>query len=187
MAGLSNETLAQILNHSRQLCTPQADKMLNGLGGATNLGGYQEYSDKWDNWNFDDPDVPMSQVPAGYQTPPMNYSVNSVNRSGLPDAVKDIMIEGAKNGQNQSFNPLDQIANSMSVGKKTMINENTGQSSSNYGSIKEIIKECLDEYFGGGNLSQIGLFNGKIKIVDNKGNIYSAKLEKTGNVHDKKK
>ena len=63
---------------------------------------------------------------------------------------------------------------------------------SNY--LKFLIKESLKEYFAekgtlneGTTLRQIGLSEGKIKLVDNKGNIYSAQLELTGNVRDKKK
>ena len=65
-----------------------------------------------------------------------------------------------------------------------------------YSLIKTIINECietkLNEIAKKGLLSEaatikgIGLSNGKIKIVDNKGNVYSAKLEYQGNTKDKK-
>ena len=65
-----------------------------------------------------------------------------------------------------------------------------------YALIKTIVNECietkLNEVFQKGMLNEgttlkgIGLSNGKIKIVDNKGNVYSAKLEYQGNTKDKK-
>jgi len=65
-----------------------------------------------------------------------------------------------------------------------------------YSLIKTIVNECietkLNEITQKGLLSEaatikgIGLSNGKIKIVDNKGNVYSAKLEYQGNTKDKK-
>ena len=38
----------------------------------------------------------------------------------------------------------------------------------------------------GATLKGIGLSGGKIKLVDNKGNVFSAKLEYQGNTKDKK-
>lgn len=65
-----------------------------------------------------------------------------------------------------------------------------------YSLIKTIVNECietkLNEITQKGLLTEaatikgIGLSNGKIKIVDNKGNVYSAKLEYQGNTKDKK-
>ena len=65
-----------------------------------------------------------------------------------------------------------------------------------YSLIKAIIKECIDEKFDemsqkgllneGSVLKGIGLSKGKIKLVDNSGNVFSAKLEYQGNTKDKK-
>ena len=46
-----------------------------------------------------------------------------------------------------------------------------------------IINSQLNE---SASLQTIGLQNGNISLVDNKGNIYKAKLEKIGNKNDKK-
>ena len=81
-------------------------------------------------------------------------------------------------------------------GKKTAINERAGGASVDYALIKTIISECLDEKLAemsqkgmlneGATLKGIGLSGGKIKLVDNKGNVFSAKLEYQGNTKDKK-
>lgn len=61
-----------------------------------------------------------------------------------------------------------------------------------YSIIKAIVNECLNEYFkrplneSAGTLSGIGLKEGKIKLVDNKGNIFSANLEYQGSTKKNK-
>ena len=65
-----------------------------------------------------------------------------------------------------------------------------------YALIKTIINECLETKLNemaqrgllneGTTLTGIGLKNGNIKLVDNKGNVFEAKLEYKGNRKDKK-
>ena len=65
-----------------------------------------------------------------------------------------------------------------------------------YDLIKTIINECLDAKLNemaqkgllteGGTLKGIGLSEGKIKLVDNQGRVFSAKLEYKGNAKEKK-
>ena len=82
---------------------------------------------------------------------------------------------------------------------KKRINETTGSGGGvgiDYALIKTIVNECIENKLTqvlqsgllneGTTLKGIGLSNGKIKIVDNKGNVYSAKLEYQGNTKDKK-
>ena len=65
-----------------------------------------------------------------------------------------------------------------------------------YALIKTIINECIEQKLSeitergllneGTTLKGIGLSEGKIKLVDNKGNVFQAKLEYKGNTKDKK-
>lgn len=65
-----------------------------------------------------------------------------------------------------------------------------------YALIKTIVNECLEQKLNemaergllseGTTLKGIGLSEGKIKLVDNKGNVFQAKLEYKGNTKDKK-
>lgn len=81
-------------------------------------------------------------------------------------------------------------------GKKAGVTEQSGGVPVDYALIKTIISECLDEKLAemsrkgmlneGATLKGIGLSGGKIKLVDNKGNVFSAKLEYQGNTKDKK-
>jgi hypothetical protein len=75
-----------------------------------------------------------------------------------------------------------------------VLKENTTQVNSNvdYSIIKAIVNECLREYFNNKQsinesttLQTIGLQNGNISLVDNKGNVYKAKLVKIGNTNEK--
>ena len=66
-----------------------------------------------------------------------------------------------------------------------------------YALIKTIVNECLEQKLNemaergllneGTTLKGIGLNEGKIKLVDNKGNVFQAKLEYKGNMKDKNK
>lgn len=79
---------------------------------------------------------------------------------------------------------------------KAQIREQTGGGGIDYALIKTIVNECIEAKFNemaqrgllneGTTIKGIGLSNGKIKLVDNKGNVFSAKLEYQGNTKDKK-
>lgn len=66
-----------------------------------------------------------------------------------------------------------------------------------YALIKTIVNECIEQKLSeitergllseGTTLKGIGLSEGKIKLVDNKGNVFQAKLEYKGNMKDKNK
>ena len=79
---------------------------------------------------------------------------------------------------------------------KAPIREQTGGGVIDYALIKTIVNECIEAKFNemaergllneGTTLKGIGLSNGKIKLVDNKGQVFTAKLEYQGNTKDKK-
>lgn len=74
--------------------------------------------------------------------------------------------------------------------------QSTGGGGIDYALIKTIVNECIEQKFNemaergllneGTTLKGIGLSEGKIKLVDNKGNVFQAKLEYKGNTKDKK-
>ena len=126
------------------------------------------------------------------------------NRSRLPEAIKKSMMENQYQFHDMTEEgKLESAIGNLSQRQRQVVNEAYSQPQtqnavigggidSNY--LKFLIKESLKEYFAekgtlneGTTLRQIGLSEGKIKLVDNKGNIYSAQLELTGNVRDKKK
>jgi hypothetical protein len=100
------------------------------------------------------------------------------------------MVAGAK--------MVDRRANELD-GKsqpRRQVTESAGGSGIDYALIKTIVNECIETKFNemsqrgllneGTTIKGIGLSNGKIKLVDNKGNVFSAKLEYQGNTKDKK-
>ena len=138
--------------------------------------------------------------------PNLNQSIseNAIKNSRLPDAVKQSMLENQidtsalGDGGDTSF--LDNLGRNKQQ-RRQQVNEQVGyqqpqyqpqQMGIDYSLLKMIVKECLNEYFSnqplneGTTLKQIGLSEGKIKLVDNKGNVYGASLEFKGNVNDRK-
>ena len=75
--------------------------------------------------------------------------------------------------------------------KRTPIREQVqvgGGGNIDYALIKTIVNEAVETKLNDmGTLKAIGLSAGKIKLVDNKGNVFVAKLEYKGNVNDKNK
>jgi hypothetical protein len=91
------------------------------------------------------------------------------------------MVAGAKMVDKRA-NELDGKSPERKIGQGV-----TG-SEFDYAALKEIIYEAIDKKLGDiGTLKAIGLSAGKIKLVDNKGNVFVAKLEYKGNVNDKNK
>ena len=84
-------------------------------------------------------------------------------------------------------------------GSKVPVTEQAGHVAGgaiDYALIKTIVNEAIETKLNemsqrgllneGTTLKGIGLSGGKIKLVDNKGNVFSAKLEYQGNTKDKK-
>ena len=204
---ISENALAQIIQHNaKTLCSKQGNKMLNeyaGKGQISNDMNPDDYTDEWDNWNFDDPNnssQPRSAAPS------MNYNESSAAKSALPDAIKKSMLEHQIATPSQGSTAfLDNLGNGMQKQtrqpQRQMVTEQVVApqmqgANLDYNYLKYLIKECLNEYFkennvlnesSNGTLTKIGLSNGKIKLVDNKGNIFSADLQHQGNIKDKKK
>lgn len=200
---LSPEQLAKIIQHnSTTLCTPQGQKKLHEMAGAMDIGGGEMVSDEWDNFSLSDP---MDSTPKRQPNLNQPISENAINNSRLPDAVKQSMLENQIDtsalggGGDTSF--LDNLGRNKQP-RKQQVNEQVGyqqpqyqpqQMGVDYSLLKMIVKECLNEYFSnqplneGTTLKQIGLTEGKIKLVDNKGNVFSADLEFKGNLNERKK
>lgn len=101
------------------------------------------------------------------------------------------MVAGAK--------MVDRRANELdgkSPARRQVTESVGGGAGIDYALIKTIVNECIEAKFNemaqrgllneGTTIKGIGLSNGKIKLVDNKGNVFSAKLEYQGNTKDKK-
>ena len=117
----------------------------------------------------------------------------------MPEFIKNSMVNERIDTSALQVNSSVSVLDGMNIvpqkqNKRKPVNEQSiphySQQSVDYSIIKAIINECLNEYFSkqplneSASLKTIGLKNGQISIVDNKGNVYKAKLEKVGNKND---
>lgn len=204
---LSEQQLAGILGNAKKLCNPDADRVMNEYKGvnANQKKGSDEHENyrTWETAGFDDAYAGGGSTRLSQSAPQQPIMESSgPNRSRLPEAIKKSMMEhqyqfhdmteqGKLDAATQGLTQRQQVAETYTP-VQSQPQAIGGGIDSNY--LKFLIKESLKEYFAekgslneGTTLRQIGLSEGKIKLVDNKGNIYSAQLELTGNVRDKKK
>lgn len=118
----------------------------------------------------------------------------ATRNSRMPDAIKKSMMQEQidVSALQTEGSVLDSIGikGQQRRAQRAPINENQRGNSGagvNYGLIKQIINECLDERLEDNTLKTIQVGDGKIRLVDNKGRIFIANLEYKGNVSDKKK
>jgi hypothetical protein len=118
----------------------------------------------------------------------------ATRNSRMPDAIKQSMMQEQidVSALQTEGSVLDSIGlkGQQRRAQRAPINENTRATAGagvNYGLIKQIINECLDERLGDNTLKTIQVGDGKIRLVDNQGRIFIANLEYKGNVADKKK
>lgn len=134
----------------------------------------------------------------------MAIAVNptAINNSRMPGAIKNMVAESMNreasmpkiterftNDEAETMREIMRRSDELTTGKDGKVQQRTreGGGSVDYSIIKAIINECLNERLqDSGTLTSIGLKAGKITLVDNKGNVYQAKLEKIGNKNDKK-
>ena len=149
--------------------------------------------------------------PAAAQKPPQQRPITqkSVARSKVPDFIKESMLTNNIDTTALSDNPLDRMdlsrfQSANPTPARQVVNEVVApvaqpvSQSVDYAIIRAIVKECIEEKFkeygltktgalNEGTLKSIHLKGGTINLVDNSGNIYSAKLKKEGNLNEGKK
>lgn len=186
---ISKEQLASIIGgKARSLCSTEGAKITESYVGQQSTNFDDEYDD---GFNFD-PSIPS--LNSGNIT----YNKERVENSRMPNKIKQSMMENVINTDALS---QTSILDTLNVKPTPTVNRNKQkiqetvsyqpQSAVDYTIIKAIVNECLNEYFSkqplneSASLKTIGLSNGVISLVDNKGNVFKAKLEKIGNKNDK--
>lgn len=170
---LSPEALASIINHNSQtLNSESGQQLVNSYKVDPNSIGFDDldYESSSEETTFRGANSKkLNEIKASMtETPPMEYDDS-------PTAF------------------LDNVASSKPRVVKKQITESyipqQASATIDYSIIKAIIKDTISEYFkeNDNTLKQIGLSEGKIRLVDNKGNVYSAELKYAGNIKDKKK
>lgn len=199
--GVSREQLQAIIGgKARELCSPSADSMLNEVQQLNRNNGYldddpsnydgdAEYFDSLYSSSANEGRA-IRQKSSG----DIQFSSAGLANSKMDDRIKKSLMENPID--RSSLNPNSRsVLDDMDIKPKqrpqrqqVVEHQSYGnQPSVDYSIIKAIVNECLNEYFSkqplneSATLSTIGLKEGIIKLVDNKGNIYSANLKKIGN------
>lgn len=118
----------------------------------------------------------------------------AVSNSRMPEAIKKSMMKeqidvSALQDGGSVLDSLGLQGNARNA-QRTSVYEGGMQATAtgvNYSLIKQIITKCLDERLGDSTLKTIQVSDGKIRLVDNQGRIFTANLEYKGNIADKKK
>jgi hypothetical protein len=190
---ISQQQLAAIIGgKARQLCSPENEKLIEGYtsrGKVTDLNNPDPSEYDSDAAEFDR--MYLSSTDNVEREP---YHNNAPTNSRMPEFIKQSMLEHhidtSSLGNTSVLDTLNIKPQRRNVQKRTVMSEQTNaaqNSTIDYNIIKAIVNECLNEYFSkqplneSATLKTIGLSNGNISIVDNKGNVYKAKLEKIGN------
>ncbi len=200
---VSKQQLAQIIGKARDLCNLEGDRLIESYKGDGNFdrkdpdpSSYDDYS-KFDRMYLNEEEDYHPQK-RNVQTKDIRYNQQTAANSKMPDKIKQSMLNEVIDVtalDNQSVLSGMEIpgGNRKPQQNRRPVNEQQYQvqgGNVDYSIIKAIVNECLNEYFSrqplneNASISTIGLKAGAIKIVDNKGNVYSAKLEKIGNTND---
>ena len=192
MAGLSPNELQNILGRARRLCNTQGDKLVTAHSDQSNFTRQLDESYNVPSVeDFDDADKWDSLY--------SSESEQAYKKSNLPENIKKSLMENPIN-TNTAASVLDEMdipreRKTVAAQKREAINE--GRVAPNayagggidYALIKTIVSECVREALAQqplneGALSKVYLKNGTISLVDNKGNVFQAKLEKIGNTNN---
>ena len=201
MAGISANELQNIIGRAQKLCSPAGDRLVNA---NIDQSGFRKQLDE----SYDVPSV--DEFDDGQELDALfsataaedygGYSPQTVAKSKLPENVKRSMVENPIVSEQASV--LDSIGikpqrTTAAMQRRAQINEGRQPSAPSngggvdYSIIKAIVSQCINEALAnsgsnGGVLTNMYLQQGTITLVDDKGNIFRAKLEKIGNKNDKK-
>ena len=193
---ISKEQLMSIIGgRAKELCNPEYDNIKTSHKNTSNPSpsDYDYDADRYDSMFLSE----------SMETPEKNnkgsYSQEMVERSRMPEFIKNSMVNERIDTSALQVNSSVSVLDGMNIvpqkqNKRKPVSEQSiphySQQSVDYSIIKAIVNECLNEYFSkqplneSASLKTIGLKNGQISLVDNKGNVYKAKLEKVGNKND---
>ena len=143
----------------------------------------------------------MPQYPIQYEQPqytqPQYTQPQSANHTRMPSFIKESMESHPIDTSIFDPNPLNRIKlpeQQIQEQVRTQNNTYVPQGGVDYSVMRAIINECLETKLKehttlneqSSPIKTILLKEGMIKIVDNKGNIFEAKLKKVGNINDDK-
>lgn len=192
MAGLSPNELQNILGRAKRLCNTQGDKLVTAhsdqsqftrpLDESYEVPSVEDFDDaeKWDSL---------------YSADAEEQYANSRLPENIKKSLRDNPIETRQQvSVTEDFDLPVRERTTVASQRRGTINEGGAPRAAaggviDYALIKTIVSECVREALASqpineSSLSQIHLKNGTISLVDNKGNVYRAKLQKIGNSND---
>ena len=205
--GVSKEQLASIIGgRARELCSPSNTAYVDTLA----KGVRENYNPDPDSFDDSLSEKYCNELGFGSSVSTMESATNNaryesaVKKSRMPDAIKQSMLsERIDKSALANTSVLDSL-NVKAPARQQIVEQpqyraaqpSAPSSNVDYTIIKAIVKECVNEcladYFAkqplneGSSLKTIGLQKGNIKLIDNSGNVFQAKLEKVGNLNESK-
>ena len=207
---LSEEVLNKLITpNARALSSPNGDEYVI----EKNIGNINDFDDSM--FLAETYDTPMNASSTDYSSNnfnPERVKTTKMSHAILEDlknnpidttALNAMMLESAGNGNmtanneklNRMLSGAKKIEQKLDNDTKISRRPESFGGGIDYALIKTIVNECLEQKFGEmmekltsewTTLKGIGLADGKIKLIDNKGNVFQAKLEYKGNAKEKK-
>lgn len=191
---VSKQQLEQILGKARDLCNPEGDRLIESYKSQNNNdpdpSQYDDYNE-FDSMYLNEEET-RPQQRRKPQVKDIRYNQATAANSRMPDKIKQSMLNEVIDA-----NPLADLdvpqrrpQQRQQIREEQQYHQPRQGSGIDYSIIKAIVNECLNEYFSrqplneSNTLTTIGLKSGTIKLVDNKGNVYSADLKKLGNTNN---
>lgn len=206
---MTQEELFNSMQRARELCnedvkvTPEARARY--AQSSPQVGGMS--ASQLDSFFCGD-DIPQSQSSSAPIKNIDNYTDSDIENSNLPDFIKESFKKEKIEIKDESSisGVLDKMQKTIKPDRKkvSVINEESSPVTApnpalvsngvDYSIIRAIVKDCLESYMPKVNLNESSSLdsiainkNGQISFIDTKGNIFTAKLQKTGNINEGKR
>ncbi len=196
----SSETIRSMEDRAPQMNVSRGRVNEGMMGGGPRVEDFDKDANMWDRMysaEYDDDNNEPS-----YPSGDIRYSDAAYERSEMPDNIKKSMLENridvsALDSNASVLRGMNITPKPLSGGRKQQVTEQTsyqhpqyGGAGIDYGVIKAIVSECIREYFerqpiNENTLKSILLQKGTISVVDSKGNVFKANLQKVGNANEK--
>lgn len=206
---MTQEELFNSMQRARELCNEDVkvspETRARYAQSSSQVGGMS--ASQLDSF-FCGEDIPQSQSSSAPIKNIDNYTDSDIENSNLPDFIKESFKKEKIEIKDESSisGVLDKMQKTIKPDRKkvSVINEESSPVTAphpalvsngvDYSIIRAIVKDCLESYMPKVNLNESASLdsiainkNGQISFIDTKGNIFTAKLQKAGNINEGKR
>lgn len=206
---MTQEELFNSMQRARELCNEDVkvspETRARYAQSSSQVGGLS--ASQLDSFFCGD-DIPQSQSSSESFSSIDNYTDSDIENSNLPDFIKESFKKEKIEIKDESSisGVLDKMQKTIKPDRKkvSVINEESSPVTAphpalasngvDYSIIRAIVKDCLESYMPKVNLNESASLdsiainkNGQISFIDTKGNIFTAKLQKAGNINEGKR